>query len=258
MNMNNGKVLNTFSFVVLVVYLLGTLYRNGIIYGVVLFAISLLIGGFTTNVITILVLTVVSDIAYKYINYTILQNGTKGGSERNTQYNGTPATSSTTRNYISVAGVYDPQIEGFEVIEGDQDDEEELGESSESSSKEVSQDPPKTDDVVENIKKSSESFKDNSVLFKLGELPSESKTGPFIDNASTLMKAMNSLDNNQMKSMTNETKNLLESQKSLMGMLENMRPILQDGRQLLDTFSGIFGGGSGSSKNMGDFSLGKH
>ena len=79
-------------------------------------------------------------------------------------------------------------------------------------------------------------------LFKLGELPSEMKKGPFIDAASTMTKAMNALQPDQMAAMTAESQSLLETQKNLMGMLQSMRPVLQDGRQLLDTFSGIFGG----------------
>jgi hypothetical protein len=90
---------------------------------------------------------------------------------------------------------------------------------------------------------SADGFQEPSAgLFKLGELPSEMKKGPFIDAASTMSKAMNALQPDQMAAMTAESQSLLETQKNLMGMLQSMRPVLQDGRQLLDTFSGIFGG----------------
>lgn len=85
-------------------------------------------------------------------------------------------------------------------------------------------------------------------LFKLGELPSEAAEGPHIDAGTTLMKAMSSLQPDQINAMTADTKSLLETQQNLMGMLKNMQPILQDGRKLLDSFSGIFGnemGGKG-------------
>ena len=78
-------------------------------------------------------------------------------------------------------------------------------------------------------------------LFKLGEMPSETKAGPFVDVASTLNKAMSALQPDQMAAMTAESKSLLETQQNLMGMLQSMRPVLQDGRQLLDTFGSIFG-----------------
>lgn len=90
--------------------------------------------------------------------------------------------------------------------------------------------------------KSTAGFEGNPGLFKLGEMPSDSKSGPFVDVASTMSHAVNSLQPEQMAAMTMESQKLLETQKSLMGMLQSMRPVLQDGRQLLDTFSGIFGG----------------
>jgi len=85
----------------------------------------------------------------------------------------------------------------------------------------------------------------NTGLFKLGEMPSEQKTGPFVDVASTMNKAMSSLNTDQMAAMTAESKSLMETQRNLMTMLQSMKPVLNDGRQLLDTFSGIFGGLNG-------------
>ena len=85
----------------------------------------------------------------------------------------------------------------------------------------------------------------NTGLFKLGEMPSEQKSGPFVDVASTMNKAMGSLNTDQMAAMTAESKSLMETQRNLMNMLQSMKPVLNDGRQLLDTFSGIFGGLNG-------------
>jgi len=87
-------------------------------------------------------------------------------------------------------------------------------------------------------------------LFKLGEMPSETKSGPFVDVAATMGQAIGALQPEQMAAMTQESQKLMETQKSLMGMLQSMRPVLQDGRQLLDTFSGIFGS-SGGGKGLG-------
>jgi hypothetical protein len=101
---------------------------------------------------------------------------------------------------------------------------------------------------------SADGFQEPSAgLFKLGELPSEMKKGPFVDTASTLTKAMSALQPDQMAAMTAESQSLLETQKNLLGMLQSMKPVLQDGRQLLDTFSGIFGGlgGLGGGKVEG-------
>jgi hypothetical protein len=84
-------------------------------------------------------------------------------------------------------------------------------------------------------------------LFKLGKMPSEHKEGPLLDAGQTVMKAMSSLDPNTISAMTADTKKLLETQKGLMSMLTQMRPVLADGKELLQTFSGMFGGGPGGS-----------
>ena len=78
-------------------------------------------------------------------------------------------------------------------------------------------------------------------LFRLGQLPTDTKDGPHIDAATTMMNALNALKPKQIEAMTNDTQKLLETQKSLMSMLETMKPMLQDGKQLIDQFGGMFG-----------------
>lgn len=77
--------------------------------------------------------------------------------------------------------------------------------------------------------------------FKLGEIPAQVKNGPHIDAGSTLMKAVKSLNPDQINAMTKDTQQLIETQKSLMGMLGTMKPMLNDGKQLMDTFQQMFG-----------------
>jgi hypothetical protein len=77
--------------------------------------------------------------------------------------------------------------------------------------------------------------------FKLGEIPSQVKNGPHIDASSTLMKAMKSLNPDQINAMTKDTQQLIETQKSLMGMLGTMKPMLNDGKELMETFQQMFG-----------------
>ena len=92
---------------------------------------------------------------------------------------------------------------------------------------------PPGDDVKKNVEKNlqkaaenREEFSSNSKgLFKLGEMPSESADGPHIDTGSTLIKAMNALQPDQINSMTSDTKQLLETQQNLMGLLKNMAPV---------------------------------
>ena len=77
--------------------------------------------------------------------------------------------------------------------------------------------------------------------FKLGEIPSQAKNGPHIDAGSTLIKAIESLNPDQINAMTKDTKQLIETQKSLMGMLGTMKPMMNDGKELMETFQQMFG-----------------
>jgi hypothetical protein len=77
--------------------------------------------------------------------------------------------------------------------------------------------------------------------FKLGEIPSQVKNGPHIDAGSTLVKAIQGLNPDQINAMTKDTQQLIETQKSLMGMLGTMKPMMQDGKELMDTFQQMFG-----------------
>lgn len=77
--------------------------------------------------------------------------------------------------------------------------------------------------------------------FKLGEIPSQVKDGPHIDAGSTLMSAIKSLNPDQINAMTKDTKQLIDTQKSLMGMLGTMKPMMNDGKELMETFQQMFG-----------------
>lgn len=77
--------------------------------------------------------------------------------------------------------------------------------------------------------------------FKLGDIPKDEKGGFFIDQGTTLMNALNGLKPDQIKSMTSDTKQLIETQKSLMGMLDTLAPMMKEGSNLLNMFNGMFG-----------------
>jgi hypothetical protein len=162
------------------------------------------------------------------------------------------------------AGVFNPSVEGFASAgPGKPTDEEGYSSESRPALKAGLKDEVKSADVVEALsekkseakkeevkpstastaKKSSEEFQSaTGGLFKLGEMPSENKDGPHLDAGQTLVAAMKSLDPNTVSEMTSGTKQLLETQKNLMGMLKSMTPVLAEGRELLSTFSGMFGG----------------
>lgn len=78
-------------------------------------------------------------------------------------------------------------------------------------------------------------------IFKLGQLPAETSGGFHIDAGTTLLNTLNSLKPDQIEAMTNDTKKLMETQKSLMGMLSSMKPMLSEGKQMMETFQEMFG-----------------
>lgn len=77
--------------------------------------------------------------------------------------------------------------------------------------------------------------------FKLGVLPEEKKGGYHIDTGTTVMNALNALKPDQIKAMSSDTQKLIDTQKSLMSMLSSMKPMLQDGKQMMETFQEMFG-----------------
>lgn len=78
-------------------------------------------------------------------------------------------------------------------------------------------------------------------LFKLGVLPEEAKGGFHIDQGTTVLNALNALKPDEVKKMSEDTQKLIDTQKSLMMMLGTMKPMLSDGKQLIDTFQQMFG-----------------
>jgi hypothetical protein len=115
---------------------------------------------------------------------------------------------------------FSSKIEGYEDVKKEKDEKpapvkEEKGEKESS---------------VENV----------AVPFKLGEIPSQIKNGPHLDAGSTLVKAINSLNPEQIQAMSKDTQQLIETQKSLMSMLSTMKPMLNDGKELMKTFDQMF------------------
>lgn len=77
-------------------------------------------------------------------------------------------------------------------------------------------------------------------LFKSGETPSEKKGGYHIDAGTTILNALNGLKPAQIEAMTSDTQKLMETQKSLLGMLNTMKPMLADVKPLMETFGQMF------------------
>lgn len=101
-------------------------------------------------------------------------------------------------------------------------------------------------EVVKAKAKGKESFQDNSGLFKLGQIPKDEKGGHHIDAGTTVMNAISALKPDQIKAMTMDTKQLIETQKSLMGMLQTFQPMVSEGKQMMETFQEMFSPAMGS------------
>jgi len=85
-----------------------------------------------------------------------------------------------------------------------------------------------------------ETFQDNGGLFKLGQIPTDAKGGFHIDAGTTVMNALNALKPDQIQAMTKDTKQLIETQKSLMNMLQTFSPMVSEGKQMMETFNSMF------------------
>lgn len=84
-------------------------------------------------------------------------------------------------------------------------------------------------------------------LFKLGAIPEDAKGGFHIDQGTTVMNALNALKPDQIQQMSADTQKLIDTQKSLMSMLSTVKPMMQDGKQMMDTFQQMFGSGAGGA-----------
>lgn len=175
-----------------------------------------------------------------------------------------PAKQALSNPRMEPAGVYDPAIEGFQDVSSHTAKDGAPSDSSSAATSLTTNQIPseqvkavtsalegKSDEAVEEEERKSAT----GTLFKTGQMPSENMGGPKLDAGKTIIKAMESFDSNTIGAMTDDTKKLLETQKSLMGMLSQMRPVLADGKELLQTFSGMFGGGSNGNGSGMQFKL---
>lgn len=96
--------------------------------------------------------------------------------------------------------------------------------------------------------------RDRKEMFELGKkykIPSEEDDeGYHLDAGTTFLNAYKSLKPDQISAMTKDTQALIDTQKQLMNTLSTLKPLMTDGKQIMDTFQNYFGG----STNMGDLS----
>lgn len=255
------------SIAVLCVTALYVLLYSGVAGLLLTSAIALLIAAFVEQFELVVAITVIFALFYTvYLKRVLAQfEGFEDAPKMPDESKGDEESkeSATHKEPTGPTGVYDPKVDGFADVKETKDKKEGAGkESAPASAKNTKDqvDPSLAKDVTTASK---DKFKDieaaefksaTNTLFKLGQMPSEHEDGPRLDAGKTIMKAMSSFDPSTISAMTTDTKKLLETQKGLMSMLNQMRPVLADGKELLQTFSGMFGG-MGSAN--GPFELGK-
>ena len=257
-----NKVTYTVTFCILIVTALYMLIYTGLT-GILLYAsVTLILLGVLDQFEIAIAISVLCAIFYVYYlkNYFKRMENFVG-----TEQQKEPEKPKQKETFKDVTGVYGSYIEGFAPAN---DKKEPLDGHSSTSNP----DTPNPKDTVKNEVKvatttdvtdkkaegdkvqgfKNEKMSENAIvedefksatnhLFKLGKMPSEHKDGPMLDAGSTLLKAMGSFKPEQINAMSTDTKQLLETQKDLMKMLNQMRPVLADGKELLNTFSGMFG-----------------
>jgi len=87
-------------------------------------------------------------------------------------------------------------------------------------------------------------------FFELGKkykVPTEEDDGDFhLDAGTTFLNAYKSLKPDQLASMTKDTQELMQTQRQLMSTLASLKPLIQDGKEMMDMFQGYFGEGKNS------------
>jgi len=91
---------------------------------------------------------------------------------------------------------------------------------------------------------------DRAEFLQLGKkykVPSEDDDKEFhLDAGTTFMNAYKSLKPDQIAAMTKDTQDLMSTQKQLMSTLQTLKPLIKDGKDMMDMFQGYFGAGAAS------------
>jgi hypothetical protein len=137
-------------------------------------------------------------------------------------------------------------------VEEDFDDEEEEDEDE----AEGFANPPKNE--VSKKKKTKKNLPpnngDRAEKFELGKkykIPTEDDDEDYhLDAGTTFLNAYKSLNPDQISAMTKDTQELINTQKQLMSTLNTLKPLITDGKQMMETFGSYFGGEGGQAGDL--------
>jgi hypothetical protein len=154
------------------------------------------------------------------------------------------------------------RMEGFETESGEAEETEEVAEEEgEESQEESVVDRPVEEEVAEefqDLKKPKAAKKKRAppnhgsraepfVLGKKYKIPSEDDDKEFhLDAGTTFLNAYKSLKPDQIAAMTKDTQDLMQTQKQLMSTLNTLKPLIKDGKDMMEMFQGYFGNGKSS------------
>ena len=143
--------------------------------------------------------------------------------------------------------------EGFEDAAEEEQEEKKTMEAMEDEPKE---DVPPMPEQVEKMKNPSDADSDDpeasnidalmakhaGTVSKKYRLPSEKEDGAHhMDVGTTFMNAYKKLKPDQIKNLTTDTQKLIMVQKDLMANLNNLKPLVSDGKEIMKTFKSFFG-----------------
>jgi hypothetical protein len=240
--MRDTKTTTTIAWICLGFYALYAIFGigfNGLLFSI---AIGLIAYYMKSNIFIVAAATIISGVAWKTIIKSRVVDTFEGKHEE--------VKKSGEEKFASYGGVISSFSEGFasfsegfaDVDPSEQKKEDTTGASkpAEVGKETVSMEMVKT---VPNSEAKKEAVQASLPTIGTQEkkVPDESKGGVHIDAAGTLLSALNQLKPDQVEKMTTETRALLETQKSLMGMLQTMKPLLSDGQEMMTTFQNMFG-----------------
>lgn len=85
-------------------------------------------------------------------------------------------------------------------------------------------------------------------LGKKYKMPREEDDGDYhLDAGTTFLNAYKSLKPDQIAAMTKDTQELMDTQRQLMSTLNTLKPLIQDGKEMMNTFQSYFGSGTPSA-----------
>jgi hypothetical protein len=255
--MKDTKTITTIASICMAFYLLYAFFGigfNGLLFSM---AVGLITYYYNESIVLVVASTIIAGIAWKTIIKPRVVDTFEGDDEEYEGFQGEEEEEEETfGNYGGVMSSfaegfascndasprYSQSIEGFADIDGAAKKEDTTGASKpaevgkETVSMEMVNSIPNSDAKKDAIQASLP-----TIGTQEKKVPDESKGGLHIDAAGTLLSALNQLKPDQVEKMTTETRALLETQKSLMGMLQTMKPLLSDGQEMMTTFQNMFG-----------------